>query len=215
MATDDQPRNHAGSDSRSNDSRATSRSLIARARDQQTDAWDRLVELYTPLVYHWCRRMDLAEQDIADVVQDVFQAVATSIGSFRKQAPGDTFRGWLRTITRHKIHDQFRRGVRQPRAIGGTEANVRMSQVPIDPWHDSGEENDEQEGLAHQQLFQRALDLIRGDFQPRTWQAFWMIVVEGMTAAEAAEQLDMRPGTVRVAKSRVLHRLRQELGDVL
>ena len=62
-------------------------------------------------------------------------------------------------------------------------------------------------------LVHRALGLIREEFEPRTWEAFWQTAVEGRTAAEAGADLDMTPGAVRVAKSRVLHRLRTELGD--
>jgi DNA-binding CsgD family transcriptional regulator len=36
----------------------------------------------------------------------------------------------------------------------------------------------------------------------------------GKTAQEVARELSMQPGTVRVAKSRVLHRLRKELGEL-
>ena len=39
-------------------------------------------------------------------------------------------------------------------------------------------------------------------------------MVEGKTPEEVGEELAMRPGTVRVAKSRVLSRLRSELGEV-
>src|SRR5262249_26858260 len=70
----------------------TSRSLLDRVRAGDGTAWDRLVGLYAPLVLHWCRRRDLPEQDIADVFQEVFLAVATHIGQFRKQRPADTFR---------------------------------------------------------------------------------------------------------------------------
>ena len=77
-------------------------------------AWDRLSLLYAPLVFHWCRRRGLREADAADIVQDVFQAVATHLQPFRKQEPADTFRGWLRTITENKIHDHFRRRRTRP-----------------------------------------------------------------------------------------------------
>jgi RNA polymerase sigma-70 factor (ECF subfamily) len=62
-------------------------------------------------------------------------------------------------------------------------------------------------------VMQRALTAIRCEFQERTWQAFWGVVVEGRSAAEVGAGLQMQPGHVRVAKSRVLQRLRQELGD--
>src|SRR5262245_54299739 len=86
-------------------SSATSRSLLDRVRTNDAAAWDRLVALYAPLVFHWCRRWDLQHQDAADILQDVFQAVATHIAQFRKEREGDTFRGWLRTITRNKVRD--------------------------------------------------------------------------------------------------------------
>ena len=87
-------------------------------------AWDRLSLLYAPLVFHWCRRRGLREADAADIVQDVFQAVATHLQPFRKQEPADTFRGWLRTITENKIHDHFRRTAHETDAVGGTERNT-------------------------------------------------------------------------------------------
>src|SRR5215472_3876541 len=80
-------------------STATSPSLLERVKADDPAAWDRLVGLYAPLVYRWCRRADLPEQEIADVFQDVFYAVATHIAAFRREGAGDTFRGWLRTIS--------------------------------------------------------------------------------------------------------------------
>ena len=56
--------------------------------------------------------------------------------------------------------------------------------------------------------------MIRGEFEPRTWEAFWQTAVEGRAAADVAAELGMTPGAVRVAKSRVLHRLRTDLGDL-
>ena len=67
---------------------------------------------------------------------------------------------------------------------------------------------------ASARLFARALELIRGEFEERTWTAFWRTAVEGQAAKDVAADLSMSPGAVRVAKSRVLHRLREELGDL-
>lgn len=191
-------------------STSTSRSLLARLHTNDATAWDRLLTLYAPLVWHWCRTMNLPEQDVADVFQEVFQSVATNIGKFRKSAPGDTFRGWLRTITRNKVLDHFRRMQHEPQGAGGTEARLRLAQVPDGP----GPNETPQENRLWQELYQRALQLIQTEFEPRTWMAFWRVVVGGQSAPEVAAELAMTPGAVRVAKCRVLHRLRQELGDV-
>ncbi len=92
-------------------------------------AWERLVTLYAPLVASWCRRWGVLQQDIVDVLQEVFSAVAAHLSRFRKDRPGDTFRGWLMTIARHKTLDYFQRKNREPAAIGGTEASMRLQDI--------------------------------------------------------------------------------------
>jgi RNA polymerase sigma-70 factor (ECF subfamily) len=192
-------------------SAATSRSLLDRVKANETDAWERLIGLYAPLVYRWCSRFDLSDHETADIFQEVFQAVATHIGTFRKAKEGDTFRGWLHTITTNKVRDHFRKAGREPTGEGGTEAQRRLSAVPADASLGIDDSDDERTEC---NLFRQALDLIRGEFEPRTWQAFWLSTVEGLAAKDVGAELEMSPGAVRVAKSRVLRRLREELGDL-
>jgi RNA polymerase sigma-70 factor (ECF subfamily) len=193
-------------------STATSRSLLERIKADEPAAWDQLVTLYAPLVFHWCRRWDLQEQDAADVCQEVFQAVASHVAEFRKERKGDTFRGWLRTITQNKVRDHFRRLDREPGAVGGTDAQARLAQLPAPAEPDSGSAVPDH---AERGLFFRLLESIRAEFEERTWQAFWRTAVAGQMPRDVAVDLGMTPGAVRVAKSRVLHRLREELGDLM
>jgi RNA polymerase sigma-70 factor (ECF subfamily) len=193
-------------------STATSRSLLERIKADDAAAWDRLIRLYAPMAYRWCRRWDLPEQEIADVLQEVFQSVASHIASFRKDRDGDTFRGWLRTITRHKVLDHFRRLGREPGGAGGTDAQIRFAKLrAAEPF----DEDDSSEQRADRGVVGRALELIRGEFEERTWRAFWLTAVEDRVPKEVAIEVGMSPGAVRVAKSRVLWRLREELGESL
>jgi RNA polymerase sigma-70 factor (ECF subfamily) len=57
--------------------------------------------------------------------------------------------------------------------------------------------------------------LIRADFEEHTWQAFWAVAVDGRPGTDVAAELGMTPGAVYVAKSRVLRRLREDLGELL
>lgn len=198
----------------SNGSSATSRSLLERVRAHDSTAWNQLISLYGPLVYAWCRHGDLQTADAADILQEVFLAVATHIGEFRKHGPTETFRGWLRTITRNKMMDHYRRRGREPGGEGGTEAGTRFAQLPQSDSALSAEDESRIERTAEVLLFQTALANIRGEFAPRTWQAFWLTAVEGRSPKDAGDEISMSPGAVRVAKSRVLQRLRQELGDL-
>jgi RNA polymerase sigma-70 factor (ECF subfamily) len=132
------------------------------------------------------------------------------IAEFHRDRPGDTFRGWLRTITRNKVYDHFRVRNREPQAAGGSEARAWWSRLPESFGRsEASEANERYDGL-----FRQALELIKAEFHERTWRAFWRVVVEGQSPQIVAEELNLTPGAVRVAKCRVLHRLRLELGDL-
>jgi len=186
----------------------TSSSLLDRVKADEAGAWDRLVTLYAPLLFHWCRRWKLQDDDVADVFQEVFKTLVVHLAEFRKDREGATFRGWLFTITRNKVLDHFRKRSQDAEAGGGTEGAMRLAQVPAPDGSPDPEEAEEIRRLYH-----RGLELIRGEFEDRTWQAFWRTAVEGRTPREVAVELSMSSGAVRVAKSRVLQRLREELGD--
>lgn len=195
---------------------STSNSLLADARLSVPAAWERLVRLYSPLAASWCRRSGVAEQDVGDVLQEVFSAVANHLETFRKDQATGTFRGWLRTITRNKVHDYFRRRANEPSAAGGSEASRQFQQVADHnlprEFCDEVEDTSADE-ILFDHLLRKALSSIRGEFHDKTWQAFWGVVIDGRQAADVAADLDVKPGTVRVAKSRVLLRLRRELGE--
>jgi RNA polymerase sigma-70 factor (ECF subfamily) len=187
----------------------SSSSLLRRAMAHEPDAWERLVILYSPLVHHWCGQWGIAQHEIADVTQEVFAAVASSLGQFRPDQPGTTFRSWMRGITRNKLmHHASSRG--EP-AVGGTDALVRLRQVPA-PAEEAelSESPDDVSGL-----YQRALRLVQHQVENRTWTAFWKATVESRATAEVAAELGISPNAVRLAKSHVLRRLREEMGDLI
>jgi RNA polymerase sigma-70 factor, ECF subfamily len=190
---------------------STNLSVLARAQSGDDDAWRRLVELYGPLVHAWCRREGLNGPELEDVFQDVFLTVATRLATFRHDRSGDTFRGWLRLITRSKFVDHVRRSP-PARAAGGSEALGRLQCVaaPCPQAAIDGDDASEQRLLAS-----RALDLLKSQFDDRTWQAFWRTTVESATSAVVASELGMTANAVRKAKVRVLQKLRAEFGEVL
>jgi RNA polymerase sigma-70 factor (ECF subfamily) len=227
---------------RSNGSEPSSISatLLDRIRAHRPDAWQKLVDLYGPVVYRWCRQLGVGRTDAADVVQDVFTAVSTGVGRFHRSKPGDSFGGWLRTITRSKVMDFFRRRQGRPHAEGGTTAYLQMLDIaevsateasivgtPIasPPALGSGRNASplstsfQDGGPASRRLetdsrfAQRAMEVVRAEFEPQTWNAFWQIVVDRQTPAEVSAALKMSLPAVYKAKSRVLQRLRRELKD--
>jgi RNA polymerase sigma-70 factor (ECF subfamily) len=197
----------------SSDSSSSIHSTLLRAvRQHDPEAWERLVHLFSPLIYDWCRQQSLQASDAADVMQEVFRAVMKGVDTFRRRRPGDSFRGWLWKITRNKVRDHYRDRAARPTAFGGADAVRRLEMVPDE--EPSSSAADSGSGASYS-LYQRALELLREHFEERTWTAFWRVAIERDSTADVAADLGMTTGAVRKAKARVLRRLREEFGELL
>lgn len=191
---------------------STSTGLLERVKKQDPDAWRRFVKLYGPLVLGWCRRSGLQTDDAADVMQEVFRAVLGGINGFHRDRPGDSFRGWLWTTTRNKIRDHARGRQREPKPKGGTDAQRRLEDIPEPSWDSVSPVCETPEDRT---LERRAIELVRAGVETRTWEAFWRVCVEGRSAKEVAQELQMTTGAVFKAKYRVLRLVRDEYQHLL
>jgi RNA polymerase sigma-70 factor (ECF subfamily) len=181
-------------------------SLLDRLRQPgERQAWDRFVELYTPLIYYWARGVGLQAEDAADLVQDVFVLLLRKLPEFSYDRHR-SFRAWLRTVTLNKWREKRRRPT--PPLAGPGEAN--LDEVP-----DANRAADFWEAEYRARLAEHALDIMRTDFQATTWKAFWEYVVGGRPAAEVAAELHITVGAVHAARFRILTRLREELRGLI
>ncbi len=191
-----------------NDAADGSSSLLRRLQAMDQEAWTRMVEIYYPLVYGWCQGRGLQPQDAADVSQEVFRAVFSGLQHFQSQRGQQGFRAWLRGITRHKLVDFWRARGAADIARGGSDALVQMAHVAeFLSAGDSRASPADEEGL----ILRRALELMRGDFEPRTFEAFWRVTVDEVSPARVAGELGLSVNAVYLARCRVLRRLREEL----
>jgi len=191
---------------------STSSSLLARLRSSKAAAWQQLSDVYGPIVYSWCRQCRIPAQDTPDIIQEVFRAVHRSIATFRRDTPSDSFRAWVWTIVQSKVRDRFRSQAKNPDAVGGTGMQQRLSEIPDSPPESISRDPGP---TSENSLLFRSLNTVRGEFEDRTWRAFWETVAEGRATADVATDLDMSPNAVRIARSRILTRLRDEFGDLL
>lgn len=177
-------------------------SLIERVRTPgDHEAWQRLVELTTPLLFSWAYRAGLRDHDAADLVQDVLAIMVAQLPQLHYDRQR-SFRGWLRTVTSNKLHERWRR--RTLEILPPDDA--RLDEIPDESVPEAFWEREFRE-----KLVARALELMRTHFQPNTWKACWEHVVCDRPAAEVADELGISVAAVYVAKGRVLRRLRQEL----
>jgi RNA polymerase sigma-70 factor, ECF subfamily len=187
----------------------TSLSLLDRVKAREEAAWCRLNDLYSPLIRHWLARSCFQAADQDDLIQEVLTAVERHIGTFERGG-ANSFRGWLRTITRSKISDFVRKHPRQATGIGGSDALAIFDQTPQSD-ETSGEELAEEKRI----LYLRAVALLRDEFKESTWKAFWKAAIEDCSVNEVAKELGLTPNAVYLAKSRVLRRLRMEFVDLI
>jgi RNA polymerase sigma-70 factor (ECF subfamily) len=170
------------------------------------------VSLYGPVAYRWCRRSNLSAEDSADVVQDVLFAVMRHLPDFRRDRPQDSFSGWLATITRNKVREHYRRHNGKAEARGGSTAQRQIAEIPQPP--DLTETTIQPDAQSAACLSQRVLEMIRAEFEPRSWDAFWRVSVDGQTPSHVAADLAMSAAAVYKAKSRILARFREILSEL-
>lgn len=188
----------------------TRASLLVRLRDAgDSDTWTEFVQLYAPVIYGFARRRGLQDADAADLMQDVLRSVSSAIGRLEYDPGKGTFRGWLYRVTRNKVYNFLESRRRHPRGTGDSNAHQRLEEHPardaeIDDWDREYERG----------IFKTAADRVRNEFQPNTWQAFWLTAVDGESAGDVGKRLGLSPGAVYVAKSRVLARLKLEIGQM-
>jgi RNA polymerase sigma-70 factor (ECF subfamily) len=186
-----------------------SSSSLRRLQERQPEAWQRFLRLYGPLIYSWCRtRWRLQPQEGAELLQDVVTRVLESIQDFR----GGSFLAWLSAVTRSRVVNYFKSNPAQ--AAGGSDAQRRLAEV-ADPHGAEPEEPAPATNLgaeAMRGVLKRALEQVRKRASASSWQAFWQVTVEGRKPADVALDLGLSPNAVYIANSRILQRLRAELG---
>src|SRR5262249_55162977 len=159
------------------------------------------VELFTPLLYEWARRLTPNEAEAADLVQDVFVRLVRALPQFQHNRR-ESFRGWLRTVLRNCWRNRIRRFRAETAGAAPVEEPPAPETPPARaPAHPAPREPPPR----------RILQILQRDFQPATWQAFWDCLIEEQPAAQVAQRLGLSVPAVYAAIARVRRRLRQEL----
>jgi RNA polymerase sigma-70 factor (ECF subfamily) len=193
------------------DTPTTRLSLLVRLRDPTDEqAWAEFTQIYGPLINRLARRKGLQDADAADLVQEVFCAVAKAVERDAYDVGKGSFRGWLFTIARNLAVNFLISRDRHPRGTGDTGMNGLLEAHPAYAEEHSAIFDTEYK----RQLLHWAAEQVRGEFSELTWQAFWKTGVEGTSAKEVAEALETTVGTVYHCKSKVMARLRQKIEQV-
>ena len=186
---------------------ATRSSMIRdlKLEEVSEERWRNVTRVYKPLLLAWMKNKNVPASAKDEILQECWAAVWESIGKFERDAEKGTFRGWLRRICRNKIADYFR-SLPEDQRVPQEVLNAAVNREQKDPDEIEAEEK------ALREIETRALSVVRGSIKnENTWKMFWMTAVEKVPTEEVAQQFNVSKAGVRMAKQRVLKRLK-ELG---
>ncbi|MCA9065113.1 MAG: sigma-70 family RNA polymerase sigma factor [Planctomycetaceae bacterium] len=182
-------------------------SLILRLKDTgDADAWEEFVGIYRPVIVRLAGIRGLQAADADDLAQQILISISQRISEWQLDPDRARFRTWLNRVVRNATLNALSR--RKPdHAVGGTSTVVLINGRSAAELEDS----DILELEWRREALRRAADQIRDEFQEPTWQSFWLTAVEGKSAAEAAAVTGKSLGSVYVARSRVMSRLKEKV----
>ncbi len=189
----------------------TSMGLMRLASGNDPTAWEKIVRIYSPLIGYWCRQMNVARQDIDNIRQEVFTRLAASISRFRKN-PGqgnNSFRGYLRTITRNVIVSEYRK--HPVKDLNGSSIfRLIKNQASADDRPTPGQLSME---LAI--LHRRVMQVIEDKFSSRDLEIFKASITQDRKASEIAADFGVSSNVVYQVRSRILNYIRDHFGDIM
>lgn len=183
-------------------------SLVLRLHDTRDfEAWEEFVAIYYPMIWSVAKRLGMNDTDAADACQNTLLRLTDVVSQWSPDSENASFRAWLFRVSRNCMLRQFERNKRPEVSAVDNSGIQFLDQLAASPVESES---------AFQIEFQRhvfavASENVRPTVKELYWKAFWMTWVDDVDNAQAAKVLDTTIGTIYVARSRVLRRIRDEV----
>jgi len=188
----------------------TRSSLIQRLKATiNGESWEEFFHTYWELIYNVARRAGLSEADAQDIVQETILKVHNSLDRFEYNRKRGTFKGWLRTVTRSRLNDFFKKQQRRPALNQPLEEAADELQNLEDPGGPEIEKIWDEEW--NRNLIQAALSRTKKLSSPKQFQIFKCYCIDEWTVGEIGRSLNVNAAQVYMAKQRVGKIFREEM----
>lgn len=183
------------------DQHHTSIGLLNCLQNETNEAWQRLNDMYVPLIRKWLRMHGMGADDAEDISQEVLLVAFRNLSGFHRRQLG-SFRCWLRRVTVNCLRDYRRKHWRHSAAVG----LEGLMQSLEDPKSEMSRKWDLEHDL---HVLNYAMVQVRESFTPQSWAAFQGTAVSGRSLRDVAAELGMTENAVCIAKSRVSASIRK------
>ena len=156
-----------------------------------------LYDHYFPKVYNYIYRRVQNVQLTEDLVAETFYKALANINKFKWRGQGYSFAGWLFTIARNQVIDQFRK--QEPQLLGESG------------WDLVAPETDNPEDRVLQAATREDLLKVIQTLTPNQQDALLLRFQEGLKIKEIAAVLDKNEGAIKALLFRGLKSLRKKL----
>jgi RNA polymerase sigma-70 factor (ECF subfamily) len=173
------------------------RGWMAVAQTGDGETYGRLLTELLPFVRGLVRARLGDDAALDDVAQEVLMRIHTARHTYRAERP---LLPWVRTITRNAVIDQARR---RTRALNRS-SSVEPESIAVDPPELPGSDR-------LSPVLERALETLPHAQR----EAVWLLKVEGLSVAEAAERIGVTAGALKLRAHRGYRGLRDLLGREL
>lgn len=189
----------------------TRSSLLLRLQGERDEcAWAEFSLIYEPLVFRLMRQRGLQDSDARDMTQQVLLRISNAIERYQPDGADASFRRWLFRIARNVVITFLSQQSKRPIVLDDEEVVSRLDAECPD-----SDVSDLFDAEYQQQLLAWATEQVRREFKPATWQAFVETSINHRDITEVARELKLSVGSVYVARSRIISRLRATVEDVV
>lgn len=165
-------------------------------------AWETFDRRYRPILLGFVRNCGLRDNDAAEIAQETIVRFVEEYREGKYDRSRGRLGAWLVTIARYRVLDHRRRA--------GT-ARVERGESAIVDLDDDRSVGAAYESERRHAVLREALEELRtrSRTDPKTVQAFELLVYHSLSPQVVAEQLGMSTHDVYLAKSRVAAKLRE------
>lgn len=186
----------------------TRQTLIQRAQDpKDQSAWTDFVSYYEDFIKMVLNKSQISFNDADDLVQDILLRVWKGLPNYEYKKEKAKFRTWLSVLIKNTIINHIAKSKRK-----GRDKKVELN----DEAYFKMSESDLEDVIASEwvnYLTGKAMEKVKESFSGNAVEVF-TLSLQGKSARQIAEQLDMTEDSIFVLRSRVKSRLKKEIQNL-